>query len=68
MSTDTSFAAPQVAALAALLYLQDPTATYAEVTDQIVACRNQVVEQQMEAQGIPLAGPVDFNLTLATWP
>lgn len=64
----TSFAAPQVAALAALLRNARPAARYYEVANRIVATRNQTIEQTMLLQyNLPLAGLVDFNTALTGW-
>jgi hypothetical protein len=63
----TSFAAPQVAALAALLRNARPSATYSQVADRIVQFRRQDIEQTMESAGVPLAGLVDFNAALLNW-
>jgi subtilisin family serine protease len=63
----TSFAAPQVAALAALLRNARPSARYYEVANRIVATRNQDIEHTMESAGVPLAGLIDFNAALTGW-
>lgn len=63
----TSFAAPQVAALAALLRNARPSARYYEVANRIVATRRLDIEEAMESAGVPLAGLVDFNAALTGW-
>lgn len=64
----TSFAAPQVAALAALLRNARPSARYYEVSNRIVSTRNLAIEQTMiNTYSVPLAGLVDFNTALAGW-
>jgi subtilisin family serine protease len=63
----TSFAAPQVAALAALLRNARPLASYTAVTNRIVWTRRLDIEQMMIDDGVPLAGLVDFNAALLNW-
>ena len=64
----TSFAAPQVAALAALLRNAKPSATYSQVTNRIVSTRRLDIEQTMlNTYNVPLAGLIDFNAALANW-
>jgi subtilisin family serine protease len=57
----TSFAAPQVAALAVLLRNARPSASYSAVSNRIVSTRRLDIEQTMVSSGVPLAGLVDFN-------
>jgi subtilisin family serine protease len=64
----TSFATPQVAALAALLRNARPSASYSTVANRIVSTRNQAIEQTMiNTYSVPMAGLVDFNAALAGW-
>jgi hypothetical protein len=64
----TSFAAPQVAALAAVLRMRRPSATYAEVAARIVNTRDIPTENMMwNTYGIPLAGLVDYDAALQGW-
>jgi subtilisin family serine protease len=64
----TSFASPQVAALAALLRKARPSATYNDVAARIVQTRDTIIENQMWNQyQIPLAGLVDYDAALANW-
>ncbi|MBN2083455.1 S8/S53 family peptidase, partial [bacterium] len=63
-----SFATPQVAGLAALLFDTRPAATYDEVKNRIVYTRNQSIENEMLFQwGVPLAGLVDYEEALDGW-
>jgi hypothetical protein len=64
----TSFAAPQVAALAALLRNARPSASYSAVANRIVSTRRLDTEQTMlNTYNVPLAGLIDFNAALANW-
>lgn len=60
----TSFAAPQITGLAALLFDQNSNAQFSEVARHIVITR----EMSVETDVLPLAGPVDFNAALSQWP
>jgi len=64
----TSFAAPQVASLAALLRNARPSANYVAVSNRIVWTRHREMEQPMiVTYGRALAGLVDFNAALQGW-
>ncbi|MBN2082724.1 S8/S53 family peptidase, partial [bacterium] len=64
----TSFATPQVAGLAALLFDRTTSASYLDVLDRIVSTRRTDIEDDiLNAYGIPLAGPVDFEEALNGW-
>ncbi len=64
----TSFATPQVAGLAALLFDERPEARYWQVKDHIIGTRNQDIEYDMFHQySIPLAGLVDYDEALDGW-
>lgn len=61
----TSFACPQVAGLAALLYDQYPSKTRAQVRDRIINTRNAALESNPAFSDYELAGPVRFHNALA---
>jgi subtilisin family serine protease len=64
----TSFASPQVAALAALLRKARPTASYSAVAARIVQMRDITIENYIwNTYHIPLAGLVDYDAALAGW-
>jgi hypothetical protein len=71
----TSFAAPQVSALAALLYMQRPNVFWKDVSNRIIQTRNMSVESTVEAKhhhlpsptGYPIAGPISFTQALTGW-
>jgi len=61
----TSFACPQVTALAALLFEQYPSKTWEQVRARIILKRNTLVEQDPTIHQYQLAGPVQFHEALA---
>jgi subtilisin family serine protease len=65
----TSFAAPQASALAALLWSQNPGAQYDTIRSRIITTRDTVSENYMEnTRHIPLAGMMNINAALNSWP
>jgi subtilisin family serine protease len=71
--TGTSFAVPQVAALAALLRQAAPYRTYNEISDRIVQTRDTYIEDFIHnnflynGHPIELAGLVSYDAALSSW-